>query len=114
MRRLIKPDSYYSFYSGERLPRRAACQTPLTADQALGVWAVGEWLLRVGSRPDDGETLGDYTLIDLRAIWRFLPQWLLEAKLLNAFDRRVEPVRDYQRLGRQIWLGLCFNGHGSR
>jgi vitamin B12 transporter len=45
-------------------------------------------------------------VLDLRASWRFMPQWRLEAKLLNALDRRVEPLRDYQGLGRQAWLGI--------
>ena len=44
--------------------------------------------------------------------WRFAPQWRLEAKLLNAFDHRVEPLRDYQGLGRQAWLGIRFDGQG--
>ena len=33
-------------------------------------------------------------------------RWKLEAKLLNALDRDIEPVRDYQGLGRQFWLGV--------
>ena len=40
--------------------------------------------------------LGGYGVLDLRAAWRFTPQWRLEAKLLNALDHRIEPVRDYQ------------------
>ena len=50
--------------------------------------------------------------LDLRAAWRFTPQWHLEAKLLNALDHRVEPLRDYQGLGRQAWIGVRFDGQG--
>ena len=50
--------------------------------------------------------------LDLRAAWRVMPQWRLEAKLLNALDHRVEPVRDYQGLGRQAWIGVRFDGQG--
>ena len=35
------------------------------------------------------------------AVWRFQPQWQLEAKVLNVLDHRVEPVLDYQGLGRR-------------
>ena len=42
----------------------------------------------------------------------FLPQWRVEAKLLNALDHRVEPVRDYQGLGRQAWIGVRYDGKG--
>ena len=56
--------------------------------------------------------LGGYAVVDLRAGWRFRPQWRLDLKLLNALDHRVEPVRDYQGLGRQAWLGVRYDGHG--
>jgi vitamin B12 transporter len=32
----------------------------------------------------------------------------VQAKLLNASDERIEPVRDYQGLGRQAWLVLRY------
>ena len=40
------------------------------------------------------------------------PAWQLEAKLLNATDRDVEPARDYQSLSRQAWVGLRYQGQG--
>ncbi len=97
--------------TGVRLARRAAHQETLAADYAIGAWSIGGSLLDVGSRPD-GVVLGGYALLDLRATWRFLPQWRLEAKLLNALDHRVEPLRDYQGLGRQAWIGVRFDGQG--
>jgi vitamin B12 transporter len=97
--------------TGVRLARRAAHQETLSADYTTGVWSLGGSLLDVGSRPD-GVVLGGYALLDLRAAWRFLPQWRLEAKLLNALDHRVEPLRDYQGLGRQAWIGLRHDGQG--
>jgi vitamin B12 transporter len=98
--------------TGVRLARRAAHQEALAADYELGIWSVGATLLAVGSRPDGGTTLGRYETLDLRARWRFAPQWQIEAKLLNATDRRVEPVRDYQSLGRQAWIGVRFDSAG--
>jgi vitamin B12 transporter len=97
--------------TGVRLARRAAHQETLSADYTTGAWSIGGSLLDVGSRPD-GVVLGGYALLDLRATWRFLPQWRLETRLLNALDHRVEPLRDYQGLGRQAWIGLRFDGQG--
>ncbi|WAC74265.1 TonB-dependent receptor [Roseateles sp. SL47] len=98
--------------TGDRLPRRAAHQESLSADYTPGVWSVGATLTEVGARPDLVEPLGAYALLDLRASWRFLPQWRLETKLLNATDRDVQPVRDYQGLGRQFWVGLRYDMKG--
>jgi vitamin B12 transporter len=98
--------------TGQRLTRRAAHQETLAADYAVGRWRVGASILDVGARPDSGIVLGGYALLDLRASWRFQPQWRLEAKLLNALDHRVEPIRDYQGLGRQAWLGIRYESRG--
>jgi vitamin B12 transporter len=98
--------------TGERLARRAAHQESLAVDYDTGVWRVGASALFVGSRPDAGTVLGGYGTLDLRASWRLQPQWRVEARLLNALDRRIEPVRDYQGLGRQAWLGVRYDGQG--
>jgi vitamin B12 transporter len=96
--------------TGERLPRRAAHQESLAADWDGGGWTAGAALLRVGGRPDGGKALAPETTLDLKTAWRFAKGWSLEAKLLNATDRDIEPARDYQGLGRQGWLGLRYGG----
>ena len=102
--------------TGQRLNRRAAHQESVAATWTADAWSAGAAFVFVGARPDGTPgtsfQLGGYGVLDLRATWRFLPQWRLEAKLLNALDHRVEPVRDYQGLGRQAWLGLRFDGQG--
>jgi vitamin B12 transporter len=98
--------------TGQRLARRAAHQESLGADYEAGAWSFGVAVLDVGARPDAGVQLGAYQTLDLQARWRIAPQWRLEAKLLNAADRRIEPLRDYQGLGRQAWLGLRYDGRG--
>ena len=96
----------------KRLARRAAHQESLSADYDLGAWSFGGAVLAVGKRPDGGIELGAYETLDLRARWRFTSQWQLEAKLLNATNRSIEPVRDYQSVGRQAWIGVRFDGKG--
>jgi vitamin B12 transporter len=98
--------------TGQRLTRRAAHQATLSVDYDGGPWLVGVSALNVGARPDGGKMLDAYTTIDLRARWRFAPQWQLEAKLLNATDRDIEPARDYQALGRQGWIGVRWDFAG--
>jgi len=98
--------------TGQRLARRAAHQESVAADHAAGAWSFGVALLDVGARPDAGAQLGAYQTIDLQARGRLSNQWRVEAKLLNAADRRIEPVRDYQGLGRQAWIGLRYSGAG--
>jgi vitamin B12 transporter len=98
--------------TNQRLARRAAHQATLSVDYDGGAWLVGMSALNVGARPDGGKMLDAYTTIDLRARWRFAPQWQVEAKLLNATDRDIEPARDYQALGRQAWIGLRWDFPG--
>ncbi len=96
--------------TGERLNRRAAHQERLAAEYRAGEdWSVAATLLHLGARPDGGATLARETTLDLRAQWRIARHWRIEAKLLNATDRDTEPVRDYQGLGRQGWIGVRYD-----
>ena len=98
--------------TGERLVRRAAHQETLAADYRTGAWSFGGSVLDIGSRPDAGIVLGGYALVNVNATWRFMPQRRVEASVLNALDHRVEPIRDYQGLGRQAWVGIRYDGRG--
>ena len=95
--------------SGQRLPRRAAHQASLGADWTSGDLTLGAAALQVGARPDGGKVLAAETTLDLTAGWRLAPAWALQAKLVNATDRDLEPARDYQGLGRQAWLVLRYD-----
>ncbi|MGM9489089.1 TonB-dependent receptor domain-containing protein [Ideonella sp. YS5] len=95
--------------TGARLNRRAAHQLSLSADYTSGDWRFGAAVLQVGSRPDGSSyQLAEETTLDLNLRWQFAPRWSLEAKLLNATDEDVQPVRDYQGLGRQAWIGIRY------
>lgn len=96
--------------TGQRLNRRAAHQSHWSADWQQGDWTWGAHLLHLGARPDGGVMLAAETTLDLSARWRVNRHWTLQAKLLNATDRELQPVRDYQGLGRQAWLVLRHAG----
>jgi len=98
--------------TGVRLPRRAAQQESVGADYIAGAWRVGASALFVGSRPDSGVVLGGYGVVDVRVAWRPRGDWQVEARLANALDRTVEPLRDYRGLGRQAWLGVRYASAG--
>jgi len=94
--------------TGARLNRRAAHQFSVSAEYTLGDWRFGAAVLQVGARPDGGATLPEETTLDLKARWQFAAHWTLEAKVINATDEDLQPVRDYQGLGRQAWLGVRY------
>jgi vitamin B12 transporter len=98
--------------TGIRLTRRAAHQESLKADYDAGSWTAGASILDVGARPDSGVVLGGYGVLDLNGTYRLSPQWRLETKLMNALDHRIEPVFNYQGLGRQFWIGVRYDGKG--
>ena len=94
--------------TGAPLPRRAAQQATLAAEWTAGDWSAAASVLHLGQRPDGGKTLAAQTTLDLGSTWRLASAWSLQAKLLNATDRDLEPVRDYQGPGRQAWLVLRY------
>jgi len=98
--------------TGMRLARRAAHQESGGVDYVAGAWRFGASGLFVGSRPDAGVVLGGYAVFDLRVAWQPRAQWQVEARLANALDRTVEPVRDYHGLGRQAWIGVRYASAG--
>jgi vitamin B12 transporter len=98
--------------TGLTLPRRASNQQALAADWNHGRWQLGATLLNVGSRPDAGVLLPSHALLNLNARYRLAPRWQLEARIQNAADKDHEPVHDYQGVGRQVWLGLRYDGAG--
>ncbi|MGZ8259059.1 MAG: TonB-dependent receptor domain-containing protein [Caldimonas sp.] len=98
--------------TGARLQRRAAHQESVGVDYGQGAWQFGAAALFVGARPDNGVVLGGYGVVDLRVAWQPQRQWRVEAKLNNALDRRIEPLRDYRAPGRQAWLGVRVDSAG--
>ncbi len=98
--------------TGDWLPRRARHQLSLRGQWRQGDWTWAATLLATSARPDQGVLLRGRHTLDLSATWQVAPQWQLQAKLLNAGNADIEPVRDYQSLGRQAWLGLRYEGSG--
>jgi vitamin B12 transporter len=97
---------------GTRLSRRAAQQGQLRMQWSRQEWLWSATLLHLGARPDAGVTLAAETTLNLLGQWQLLPQWSLQAKLVNATDQKIVPARDYQGLGRQAWIVLRYEAQG--
>jgi len=96
--------------AGQRLNRRAAHQGTLAADYRVCEWDFGGNVLNLDSRPDGGAQMPAETTLDLSVVWLVAPLLRLQAKLLNATDRHLQPARDHQWLGRQAWLVVRYAG----
>jgi vitamin B12 transporter len=97
--------------TGARLVRRAAYTGNATLGYDASPWGAQATVNAVGARPEGGAQLAAYQLLDLGAHWQLASSWRLEAKLLNAFDKRYEPAQDYGALGRQAWIGVRFDSN---
>jgi vitamin B12 transporter len=98
--------------TGARLARRAKTQARLALDHRIGLWTWGADLAQLGARPDAGAMLPSATTLDLRLLRTLAPGWRAELRVNNASDEALQPLRDYQGLGRQWWLGLRYSGAG--
>ncbi|MDT8895955.1 TonB-dependent receptor [Halomonas sp. I1] len=84
-----------------RLRRRATQSLRFDADRELGDWTLGGTVIAQNHRYNDAgneERLSGYGIVNLRAGWRFAPQWSARLTLENVFDREYATARDY--LGR--------------
>jgi vitamin B12 transporter len=52
--------------------------------------------------------MGGYATTDLRASYNFAPDWRVEARLANIFDKNYETAYYYNQLGRTWYLTLRF------
>lgn len=96
--------------AGKRLPRRPQQTARIDLDRALaGTLSVGVSGIAEGARWDDmANTLrvGGHATLDARMTWSFVPDWSLQASLLNAFDQRYETSAYYRQPGRGFALAL--------
>ncbi|WP_027079001.1 TonB-dependent vitamin B12 receptor [Luteimonas mephitis] len=103
------PDGSDNANRGNLLARRARNTGRVDVDRAFGKFAFGASLKGAGHRFDDAANavrLGGYATFDLRASYAFHPDWTLEARVDNAFDRDYETVAWYNQPGREYGLSL--------
>ncbi len=97
--------------NGNTLPRRATESFNLRADRAFGRWRVGTTINAVGKRYDDlanNRELGAYTTVDLRGEYSVAKNWLLQAQIVNLFDKDYETAAFYNQPGRGFFFTVRY------
>ncbi|HOL64333.1 MAG TPA: TonB-dependent vitamin B12 receptor, partial [Accumulibacter sp.] len=97
--------------NGKVLPRRARQSFAFNGDRDFGAWRAGATLRGAGRRYDDLANtiaLDAYATLDLRAEYRLNPDWRLQARLENLFDKHYETAYLFNQPGRSVWLTLRY------
>ncbi|MDR5859733.1 TonB-dependent receptor [Halomonas eurihalina] len=102
--------------TGNQLARQATKSLRFDADRELGDWTLGGSVIAQDHRysdADNDQRLSGYGIVNLRAGWRFAPQWSARLTLENVFDREYATARDYLGrdyidAGRAAFLSVSF------
>ncbi|HEY2622177.1 MAG TPA: TonB-dependent receptor, partial [Dyella sp.] len=109
---LQQPKSTASPYDGNLLPRRPEQTARVDVDRRFDAFGIGATFFASGKAYDDlanQHRLGGYSTTDLRASYTFLPDWRIEAKLANVFDRNYETAYYFNQPGRTWFLTLRYS-----
>lgn len=93
------------------LARRARTTGRIDVDKAFGAFRVGTTFHAASNRYDDvanSVRLAGYSTLDLRVEYAFHPDWTLQARASNVFDRDYETVAWYNQPGREYGLSLRY------
>ncbi|WP_019021867.1 TonB-dependent receptor domain-containing protein [Thioalkalivibrio sp. ALE23] len=103
--------------TGNELRRRPPASARFDLDRRIGDFSVGGTILarsRSYNDADNDERLSGYGTMNLRAAYRFDPEWSIEASLSNLFDRDYVVARDsvndadYNNPGRAAFVKLRY------
>lgn len=100
--------------SGLRLGRRARNSGKVSDTYRWSQFELGAEIVAAGSRYDSNTVndaaneLGGYTLVNLRAAWKFAPAWSVEARVDNVFDKDYELAQGYSTPGVGGFLGIRY------
>ncbi len=100
-----------SSYHNHQLPRRSRHYLRFDADRDYGAYRIGATLVAVGKRYEDlanTQKLGGYATLDLRGEYLLAPNWKLQARLENLFDKDYETAAYYNQPGRTLFLTLRY------
>jgi vitamin B12 transporter len=93
------------------LARRAQNTARLDVDRGFGPVKLGVTAFGSGHRFDDAANrtrLAGYGTVDLRVEYAFAPDWTLQAKASNVFDRDYQTINWYNQPGREYALTLRY------
>ncbi|MDR1076719.1 MAG: TonB-dependent vitamin B12 receptor [Xanthomonadaceae bacterium] len=93
------------------LPRRARDTGRIDIDRGFGAWRFGITGNAAGHRYDDAANtvrLGGYATLDLRAEYAITPEWSVQVRVTNVFDREYETVAWYNQPDREYGINLRY------
>jgi vitamin B12 transporter len=96
---------------GKLLQRRARNALKASADGDVGPVRAGFTLAAFSDRYENANNttrLGGYGTLDLRAGWRFEPDWTLGLAINNVGDKRYETALGYNQPRREAYLSLRY------
>jgi vitamin B12 transporter len=96
---------------GNLLPRRSRNTARVDIDRAFGAFRVGATGFGASHRYDNAANsvrLSGYGTLDLRLEYAINPQWTLQARATNVFDRAYETIAWYNQPGREYGLSLRY------
>ncbi|HEY5972069.1 MAG TPA: TonB-dependent vitamin B12 receptor [Pseudoxanthomonas sp.] len=96
---------------GKLLPRRAPRTGRIDIDRSFGDFRFGTTLNGASARYDDAANslrVGGYATVDLRLEYALHPDWTLQARATNVFDREYETIAWYNQPGREYGLSLSY------
>ena len=107
----LDPEQVGGVNDGKMLPRRAQNVLRLDADQSFGAWRLGGTLNAVSGRYEDvanTQRMGGYTTVDLRGEYVINPEWRVQARIVNLFDKDYETAYQYNQTGRAGYITLRY------
>ncbi len=97
--------------TNKRLPRRATEQANLRIGKTVGPWTLAGELQAVGTRYDsttETNRLAGYALANLVGRYSVTPDWSVEARANNVFDRKYETAWGYGNPGANVFVGVRY------
>lgn len=98
---------------GKLLNRRATEALRIEVAHDFGTIRLASSLYGEGRRYDDlantaGKKLAGYGLLDIRAEYRFSPEWLLQGRLDNLLDKQYETAQFFNQARRGLYFTLNY------
>lgn len=97
--------------NGFRLQRRAAQLAKLSASYAPGPWSLGAELTATGDRFDtttQTRALEHYEVVNLYGSYKLDPDWTLEGRVNNLFDKVYETAWGYAQPRANVFIGVRY------
>lgn len=94
--------------TGRQLVRRAKHSASFAVDRSLGLWNIGAELDVQSRRGDSSGYMGGYGVTNIFANYSFAPDWRLEMRVNNLFDKHYELAKGYATPGVNAFIGVRY------